>query len=123
MPASSVPFTRLQNLRRRHLRRSILSEGKSAVGRSLRLNMKARKQNNNSPDENFDSNAPANASPNFTTASRVGSRHMSARAHMASNEKSAIAISVSTRGPNVRNVGVVTYAARHNNPPHSPPIR
>ena len=56
-------------------------------------------------------------------ASRVGSRHMSASAHIASNEKNVIAVSVSTSGPNVRKAGVVTYATRDNRPPHSPPKR
>src|SRR5438477_5110166 len=96
-PASSMPLTRLHSLRRRHLRRPSLPAGKSAAGLILRLKMNPRKQNSNKPDENFESSAPANANPNFTTDARVGFCHMSASVHIVSREKSVIAMSVKTR--------------------------
>src|ERR1051326_3332626 len=123
VPASRVPFTRLQSLVRLHLRRSRFSGGKSEVGLSLRLRIKPAKQNSNRPAENLESNAPANAKPNFKLFARVASRHISASVHIVNSEKRVMATSVMTNGPKTRNAGVVTYATRHSSPPHSPPIR
>jgi hypothetical protein len=103
------------------MRRSILSRGKNSRGRTRRLKMNAAKQNNNNPAENFESRAPAKANPNFSTAARVGSRHISANAHRVSTEKNVMARSVSSSGPKTRNVGAVAYAARHSSRPHESP--
>ena len=59
------------------------------------------------PQENFESSAPAKARANLRDVRRSGLRHNSPRVHSANTLKRAMATSVSTNGPKARNVGIV----------------
>src|SRR6185437_3510769 len=87
------------------------------------LRATAGKTKNNNPEENLESKAPAKVSPKIINAALPGCCHSLGSCQTVRTQKSAITISVITSGPNVRNAGVVTKHARHNNPPQFPPSR
>ena len=70
---------------------------------------------------NFDNSAPARLNANRRTFLRLGSRQTWANVHNASRQNSAAAMSVCTRGPNVRNAGVLTKRLRQSSPPNGLP--
>src|SRR5579864_2000233 len=121
--AQSVPLARLRQARQRQERRSAFSTGCSGNGRNRMLRATARNTKNKSPEENFESNAPANTNPNRATCARLGECHICGNCQTVSTKNSVTTMSVITSGPNAKKVGVDTYAARHNSPPQTPPSR
>lgn len=107
--------------RRRQRFRAALSVGCSGSGRSRMLKATAGKTKKSSPEENFESNAPAKTSPNLTTSPPLGECHMAGNCQMVSSQNSVTTTSVITSGPKARNAGIVTYAIRHSRPPQAPP--
>src|ERR1700687_3270837 len=105
--AQSVAVARLRHARRRQVRRAALSVGCSGALRQRKLNAKATKTKNSSPEENFERKAPARASPNLRTVWREGERHISGSCQMTRTQNNAIAVSVITSGPNARNAGML----------------
>src|ERR1700746_1072321 len=106
--AQAVALSMFHQARRRHFRRSSLSEGCSGTGRQRRLRTRARKTKNNNPEENLERKAAARVSPNRTTVPREGDRHISGSCQTASTQNSVIKTSVTTSGPKVRNAGMLT---------------
>src|SRR6266853_605403 len=105
--AQKVAFARLRHARRRQARRAALSVGCSGTSCQRKRRAKATKTKNNNPEENFERKAPARASPNLRTVWREGEHHISGSCRMARTQNSAIAVSVSTSGPNARNAGML----------------
>src|SRR5580692_11030905 len=121
--AHMVPLAKLRHARRRQLRSSVFSTGCSANGLSRKLRAKAINTKNKSPDENFESKAPANARPNFTILPWAGERHMFGICQTVRTQNKETTTSVTTSGPNAIKAGMVAKAARHNKPPQRPPRR
>src|SRR5208282_3886817 len=90
-------------------------------GLNRKLSAKPTNAKNNSPDENFESKAPASTKPNSTTVPRVGERHMFGSCQTVSTQNSVTAMSVITSGPNAIKAGMVTKAERHSKPPQGLP--
>src|SRR5271154_5007518 len=113
----------LRHARRRQRRSSAFSRGWSASGLNRKLNANAAKLKNNSPDENFESRAPASTRPNFTIVPCEGERHIFGSCQTVSTQNNVTAMSVITSGPKERKAGMVTKAERHSKPPQELPSR
>src|SRR5260370_16755461 len=94
--------------RGRQAGKAALSVGCSGTPRQRKLRATATKTKNNNPEENFERNAPARASPNLMTVQRGGECHISGSCQTARTQNSATAMSVITRGPNAKNAGMLT---------------
>src|SRR2546422_10585463 len=108
MAASHTPFRVHCQRWRRQARSSGLPAGVSGDARKRVLNAKAPKARNNSPEENFESRAPAKQMPKRAAFLRVGSCQRSANRHTVSKQNKVTAKSVRTSGPKTMNVGVLT---------------
>jgi hypothetical protein len=108
---------------RRHQARNSAPLGWPASGSQRSTNGYAAKTNSSSPAENFESKARMSASAKKRIARGDWSRHRVAKLQSATIENSATAVSVSTSGPNVRNVGMVANQHSANAPPQPPASR
>src|ERR1700677_4347500 len=113
----------LRHARRRQRRSSAFSTGCPGSGLNRKLNANPANTKNNSPDENFESRAPASTKPNFTTVPGDGERHIFGSCQTASTQNNVTAMSVITSGPKERKAGMVTKAERQSKPPQEPPSR
>src|SRR5215469_14229021 len=98
----------LRRARLRHSFRSGLEAGCSGTGHRRKLKITARNTNSSSPEENFDSKAPANANENLKMLPGDGECHMSASDQTVRTQNRVMSMSVITRGPNARNGGIDT---------------
>src|SRR5208283_4476486 len=92
--AQRVPSAILRHARRRQRRTSVFSTGCSVSGLNRILSAKPANVKNNSPDENFESKAPASARPNSTILPCVGERHIFGSCQTVSTQNSVTAMSV-----------------------------
>ena len=113
----------LRHARRRQRRSSAFSTGCSGSGLNRKLSATAANTKNNSPDENFESRAPASTRPNFTIVLGEGERHIFGSCQTVSTQNNVTAMSVITSGPKERNAGMVTKAERQIKPPQEVPSR
>ena len=105
--AIHVPFRRARQRSLRQGRAAAFSAGWSASAQRRVFRTNASMAMNRTPAENFESSAPARARANRRVLRGLGSRHTSPKVHSVNTVKSAMATSVSTSGPKVRNAGML----------------
>src|SRR5215471_6711659 len=98
----------LRRARLRHSLRSGFASGCSGTGHRRKLKITARNTNSSSPEENFDSKAPAKTNENLRMLPGEGECHISANNQTVRTQNRVMSMSVITSGPNARNGGIDT---------------
>ena len=116
-----MPFQVARDRERRQARASDLSLGCAGTGHHRVLSAKAMKTKNKTAAENLDSKLQPSQSPKKKMCFRFGSCHNRANDHRVPSEKNAMAVSVMTNAPKVKNKGLLTKTVSESRPPQSPP--